>query len=353
MDVGLSRKRIFESIRFTKKWPAVQQTQFLQRLAELLQEGFSLNDALEFLQMMLGQQAPQVRAIRNIIAKGGSFSEAIRPHNFPEEIVVQLHLSMQRGNFEETLLFCAQYMGTRHKQLQSFKKVAAYPVFMLALSVGMLFVIRRFLLPTLQFSSSDSDKTLQNLVFLLEYAPQILLGTTLFLLLNIWLFRYWLNKKSAFQKALFYCKLPFLGKWLQQYYSFFFSREFAHFMMNGQTINKIISHMQSEFCSDLMKELATEIERKLLEGHSFPSIIKQIPLFSQEMSWLIYHGELTSQVGFKLNMFSQECYRQLLNRIEKSLNMIQPILFLVIGLLIVLIYLILMLPMLSMMRGVF
>lgn len=353
MDADLSQQKIFENIKFTKKWPVLQQVQFLQRLSELLQEGFSLNDALDFLQMMLGQQTPQVRAIRNVIEKGGSFSEAIQPQGFPEEIIVQLHLSMQRGNFEETLLFCANYMETTHKQWQRFKKVAAYPVFMLSLSVVMLIVIRRFLLPTLQFSGTDSDKTTQILVFALEYAPQIILVTTLVLLIIGLLYLYWINKKTAYQKALFYCRIPVFGKWLQLYYSFYFSREFAHFMMNGQTINHIITHMQAQYCSELMNELAVEIEKKLLEGYSFPSIVKDIPLFIQEMSWLIYHGELTSQVGFKLNMFSQECYRQLLIRIEKLLSMIQPILFLFIGLLIIMIYLILMLPMLTMMRGVF
>ncbi|MDE1547835.1 competence type IV pilus assembly protein ComGB [Jeotgalibaca caeni] len=353
MDVALSLRKIFKITKSSRKWAIFVQSQFLLRLAELLQEGFSLSEALKFLQVMMGKQKEDIQEMLKQMERGTAFPSTLEQLGFSSQILVQLHLSIIHGTFNETLAFCAGYIETKHKQWQQFKKVAAYPCFMLVLTLLMLFAVRRFLLPTLQYSVTSASRTTEVLIFVLTYLPFILLGSIFLVSSIVFMIMNKLKKKTAYERAIYYCGFPLVGNWVRAYYTFFFSREFAYFILNGQSIHQMIEQMKGEYTSDLMKELAEKAELSLRKGDSFPQFVKECHLFYQEMSWIIYHGELTSQLGLKLKVYSKECYRQLIADIEKKLNLIQPVLFLLIGLLIVIIYLILMLPMLDMMRGAF
>lgn len=352
MDVGILHKKISRITKSSEKWKLKQQDIFLKRISELLQEGFSLSDGLRFLQVMMVKEKNDIQKIINEMEAGNSFPTSLHLLGFSEQLIVQLQFSMIHGNFIETLQFCSEHISIKQKQIKQFQKIAIYPMFLLGLATMMLFAIRQFLLPTIRNSSSTDSKTTIFLIFFLSYFPQILLIILSIILSIILLWRVKFKKKSAYDQAVSLKRIPLFGKWYKDYYTFFFSREFAYSLLSGQSIYQIIEMMEAEPTNSLIIEVATKLSKDLKSGENLPTIITSIPFFREEMTWIIYHGQLTSQLGIKLKIYSQECYRILLADIEKKINWLQPILFLIIGVIIISIYGVLMLPMLSMMRGV-
>lgn len=357
MHVVTLPRKIFKNISYSKKWSTQRQSYFLERLSELLAEGFSLGEALTFLQVMMKKEEKDIQHIMKQMEEGRSFPETLLTFGFPEQIIIQLKLSLLHANFIPTMKICSSYLTEKRKQLLNLRKTTIYPCFLLFFSFCMLLAIRVFLLPTLESSlHSDVGNKSQGigaLLFFLKYMPQLLTGLSFFILILFLLFRRFLLKRNALERATLYCKLPIVGKWFIDYYTAFFSREFSYFYLNGQSIHKIVETFKDDSSSELMQQIAEVMEKELKKGDNLKTIIQQFNFFRFELGWIIYQGELTSQVGLKLKIYSQECHRSLTQDIEKKINMLQPVLFLLIGMIIVFVYAILMLPMLSMMGGKF
>lgn len=357
MRVALLPKKIFKNINSSKKWNTNQQSYFLERLSELLKEGFSLGEALSFLQIMMKKEKNDLEKMMDRMEEGKSFPEALIPFGFSEQMISQLHLSLLHANFIETLKLCSSRIIEKQKQLGNLKKVVVYPVFLLVFANFMLLAIRKILLPTLESSLTSNGEyasgLVQALLFFLKYMPHLLAGSIILLILTYLIFKKWFSQKDVLDKAALFCKLPVIGKWFIDYYSSFFSRELSYFYLNGQSIYKIVETLKADTSTLFMQQISLVMEEGLKRGDHLKIIIDQFPFFRKELSWIIYQGELTSQVGMKLKIYSQECHRSLIQDIEKKINLLQPVLFLFIGLIVVFVYTVLMLPMLSMVGGEF
>lgn len=325
----------------------------MQQLAELLNEGFSVVEALEFLKIIDQPRLLMYEEILNQLEAGELFPLTLVKYGFSKRIVSQLSLSFFHGNFSDTLLFCAMDLSTHQKQWDKFKQIAAYPLLLILIALCMLLAIRSFLLPVIQETEIAINNGMEGLFFFLTYLPQIICILLLLFVTTIFMLKRHTHSLTAYARACFYSRIPFIGNWLKKYYSFIFSREIGFFFSNGHSISQTLQFIQEHSHDSLLNETSKRIENELRSGLSFPQVVEGIPIFTTEMTWLIAYGEKTSQLGLKLKLFSENVYRQMIQKTERSIQAVQPLLFSLIGLIIVLIYLILMLPMLDMMKGVF
>ncbi|CZQ87531.1 bacterial general secretion pathway protein f signature [Trichococcus palustris] len=357
MPTAISLKRTFSKTSSEQNWRTKEQAYFLRRLGELLEEGFSLAEGLSFLGIMQPKKEKAIREIMAELAAGNSLPDALAVLGFPKQIVSQLHLALLHGRFNETLLFCADFLTEKDKQIAKLKKVMVYPAFLLLFANGMLFAIRQVLLPSLESMMGPNAETVNGLVtiilFFLNHLPIITASWLALLAFSYILGKEYLKKKTAFEKSLLFIKLPVLGKWVQLYYSFFFSREYAYFFKNGMQLNQIVTLMKEEEGTEWMKEISRMIEEGLVQGESLTIVIKRYPIFKEEFGWIVYHGELTSQLPVKLTMYSEECFRLLIADIEQKIGLLQPVLFLLVAVIVMSIYLILLMPMFSSLGGIY
>ena len=93
------------------------------------------------------------------------------------------------------------------------------------------------------------------------------------------------------------------------------------------------------------------IESEMQKGISFAVAIDQLKLFQQPLILLIVQGELTHQLDIKLRQFSKNSFEDFKGTLEKKIMLVQPVLFVGIGLMIMSMYIILMLPTLTMIGG--
>lgn len=357
MRVDTLRKKITWRISSEKRWLAKEQAYFLRRLGELLKEGFSLSEGLAFLKVMQPKRSGDIQRMLVKLETGINLADALAGCGFSEQVVSQLRLSFLHGKLTETLLFCSDFLTEKDKQLHKLRKVLIYPLFLLVFANVMLIAIRQVLLPSLETmlvpSQEGSGLLVRIILLYLENLPHIILGTLALAASLVLLAKSYLKKKSAFQKSLLFCRIPLFSKWVQLYYSFFFCREYAYFFRNGMQLNQIVSLMRGDEGTAWMKDISGLVEEGLMQGDSLTTIIKRYPVFKEEMGWIIYHGELTSQLPIKLSMYSEECFRLLIADIEQKIGWLQPVLFLMVAVIVMAIYLILLMPMLSSLGGMY
>lgn len=352
MGVAILAKKISKTTVSHKKWATKVQADFLLQLSELSNEGFPLYDSIQFLEITMPNQRTDFQAIKKHLETGSSFVHAITPYGFDPRTLTQLHLAIQHGDFIRTLHYCSEYIKSIENQRKTFFKATIYPLFLIFMAISMLFIVRRFMLPTLESLGQPSNTVTTLVLWYLRYLPQLfLVGTTLVLFLLGSLYVYW-RRNDALKRAVFLAKLPIIGRYVRLYYSFYFSKELANFLENGLSLTHMIEELKKQKYDQLLVELACQMEESLFAGHSLPVFIAEIPLFTRELVWIMHQGELTSQLSKKLNFYAATCFKDLISRLEKLITLIQPILFLGVGLLVILIYLTLMLPMINLMTGV-
>lgn len=60
--------------------------------------------------------------------------------------------------------------------------------------------------------------------------------------------------------------------------------------------------------------------------------------FKPELALMIEYGELKDKLGLELEVYAEECWKQFFLKIERAIQLIHPLVFIFIALMIVLLY---------------
>lgn len=356
MLMAMLVKQRFKNIRFPKKTTHTIQSSFLMKLSSLVQEGFTLAEALLFLAKIMPKEESWIQLIVCQLENGERFDEAIRSQGFPERVCSQIYLSLIHGRFAFALNSSGKYLFDKEKQKKELIKLLQYPFILLLFMTGILVAMRVVLLPSFEQLYDTTDQSLSwinrfSIIFIQQF-PIVLFISLLILLIIFIVFQQKFKNWTAIRKATFYMNVPFLNKMLRLYYTHFFSYEWSQLLRSGYQMNAIIELMQSKEATKLMQEVAEHMERKLIEGKNFQESMKTLTFFNQELSLIILHGEATSQLASELALYAEDCQDRMLAQIQRIFSWIQPVIFLLVAFLILCIYLALLLPTFSMMEGI-
>jgi competence protein ComGB len=97
--------------------------------------------------------------------------------------------------------------------------------------------------------------------------------------------------------------------------------------------------------------ICRELRRSLSKGERLDNILSNFTVFEPELAFIIKHGQESGKLPQELAFYSKHCIKILEAKTEKVLKIIQPCLYLGIGLVVVALYLAIMLPMFHMLEG--
>ena len=348
----LVNKTLFTS-RFRKKKSAAVQASFLIKLSSLMAEGFSLRESLLFLQMILPKEKHWIQAILEELEEGERFDSSIKKQGFPDRVSAQIYLSFIHGNLTEALAASGSYLEEKAKQQGQLTKLLQYPLFLLIFMIGILMAIRVMILPNFEQMNATNGSIVNNIAIGFIYHFPTLLGiVSLIVCLSTLIIKKQLGKRTAIQRTAYFMKIPLLSTMLRLYYTNLFSYEWSQLLKSGLQMNKIIELMQTKETTQLMQEVANEIEKELRKGLNFKESMSQFTFFNSELGFIILHGEATSRLGIELAVYAKDCQLRLMDKIQKIFSWIQPIIFLVIAFFIMCVYLALLLPTFTMMEEI-
>src|SRR5690554_626110 len=106
----LPKKRTSATLSLTSK-ELNQKGLLLSRLGQLLEDGFSLREALSFLETIADKKAkPIIQEIIRETGLGIEFSTVLKQAGFPESTCSQVYFSLYHGQFAQSLYTAGNHL---------------------------------------------------------------------------------------------------------------------------------------------------------------------------------------------------------------------------------------------------
>lgn len=325
-----------------KQMTRKQRVDFVHLLGDLLQNGFSLQQAFAFF-INANLFAPSIlEAVQQDLHQGKSLALSFTQLRYSNDQLLQIELAETHGDLAQTLLGIAEQMRLVQRQRENFLKAVFYPLLLLVFLIVILLGMRFFLLP--QLLTSGMIRAEDFSVQLIKAVPMIGLGIILFLLLLMVSWRNWGKRHNYIVRFRFLAKIPLVGTLFSNYYSAYFALEWGKLFQQGLELNQIIECLLVIDGKSLMQELAADLKIRLAQGNTLAAELGRYPFLTKEFSRIVFQGEARGNLAKELLTYSQLVWRRFFNQLEFLVSWLQPLVFLIVALLIVSLYLTMLLP---------
>lgn len=328
--------------RGPRKLKLEQQIKLIQLMNNLFTSGFHLGEIVDFLARSKLTDARFVNEMEFGLAAGKNLADILSGLRFSKQVVTQVALADSHGNLAQTLVL----VETNLRKLAQVKKkliqVASYPLLLLGFLVLIMLGLKNYLLPQIAMDGSGANIA----TILIGNLPTIFLvitSTCSCVAVGLWQFA---KRQPALVIAHKLARLPFISRFVRDYLSAYFAREWGVLISQGLDIRAVLDIMEAT-PSRIFSEVGSKLSQKMSQGGEFAREVSRLKLFKPELSLMIEYGELKSRLGTELSVYSDECWEQFFRRVDRAMAWVQPAIFLFVALMIVLIYAAMLLPIYS------
>ncbi len=322
-----------------KKLRLIKQAKLIQLMGNLLNSGFNLGEVINFLSLSKLVEKEFTLKMKEGLASGQALSELLESLSFSKNVVTQLALVEVHGNLSGTMQLVELHLKKQLKVKNKLVEVATYPILLLIFLVGIMWGLKNYLLP--QPNSGSNFATL-----LINHLPLVFFsfGAFIFLLtaLSVTLFK----RKSAIMNFTFLVKLPLVHSFIRLYLTAYFAREWGNLIAQGVELRQIINLMKKQK-SRIFSEVGKNLDLELNAGRSFEQAVSKLALFLPELSLMIEYGAIKDKLGLELSLYADECWEHFFTKIDRLMQLIQPLVFIFVALMIILLYAAMLLPIYS------
>ncbi|MGG5359474.1 MULTISPECIES: competence type IV pilus assembly protein ComGB [unclassified Enterococcus] len=319
-----------------------QQCRFMTLLADLLSNGFSLQEALSLLQKISLFPESVLEELQHSLETGRTFQEILRCIGLKEEQLLQVELAEIHGDLIATLQGIAQQLTLLEKFRKDLKKLLSYPILLFFFLFGILFSMRQILLP--QLVLSDMIDSAHWGFKLIQYVHLYLLGGISLFLFSAGAWRLLARRRDVIARADFYGQLFFIGSIFKLYQSAYLSLEIGKLFQKGLELKQVIFCLKEAKKGSLAQLFAERTAVKLETGEPLAQQFEDCAFLTAEFSRIIQQGEAKGNLGKELLFYSEVARDRFFQKIDRWLQWLQPILFLAVALFILLIYAAILLP---------
>jgi competence protein ComGB len=339
------------------KWTIQEQTTFLKMMGELLNRGYPLTEALDSIAFHFPKNR-KVEIEEGIydLKEGYSFYSILQKMNFHDHLIGYVFFAEQHGGLATAFLEGSQIIQKRANDFTKLKKLISYPLFLMLITFILFAFVQKYLLPrfTTLFSSMNLEANFfTNIIYSVGNVLPILFFILLLLIifLTYYYFRYFRNLQPIEQKVKL-MKIPIAAGFLRLFYTHYFSIQLSHLLTGGLSMNESLSMFERNEEQPFYKQLGSEIKLMLRTGEKLEDIFNLFPFFEKDLAMIIKHGQENGKLAEELLFFADRCLRDLEERMDKWMKKIQPVLYMLIGLLIISMYLAVLLPMFHLLDGI-
>lgn len=339
------------------KWAIDEQARFLKRTGELLSRGYPLAEAIESLSFHLEtKRKADILDSLNQLREGYPFYLILEQLNFNKDLVSFVYFAEQHGGLANAVIEGSDMVLKRESDYQRLRKLGSYPLFLATLTGVLFFFVNKLLLP--KFASLFNDMNLapnmfmqviKSAAFIMPFIVYVLM-TCFFLSLFYYVLIF--RKHSPIKQKIMLSRIPFVGKIFKLLNTHSFSIQLSYLFAGGLSVLAALKVFEQNLQEPFYVELGKEIIVKLSMGQDLDTAISAYPFFEEELSRIVRHGQENGKLDQELYFYSRHCLKQLEEKTEKGIRIIQPLIYSFIGLMIVSLYLAILLPMFQMIQGI-
>lgn len=330
MDISVLLKRKQKRLTTTK------QKRVITLFHNLFSSGFHLAEVVSFLKRSALLEWKYVEQLHEGLSSGASFADMMKSLGFSKPVVTQLALAETHGNLQMSLEKIETYLDNLSKVKKKLVEVATYPLILLSFLILIMLGLRNYLLPQLE-SENAATVVISNL-------PQIFLGCVSCLVFLGGVSFFYYKRQSKMKVFSFLARLPLLGVFVRTYLTAYYAREWGNLIGQGLELSQIFDMMQEQD-SPLFRELGKDLSLALQGGKEFSKVVESYPFFKKELGLIIEYGEVKSKLGSELELYAEKTWEEFFARVHRAMNLVQPLVFVLVALMIVLLYAAMLLPM--------
>lgn len=313
---------------------------FSEQLATLIESGIPILRSLRLLQSQAGKAAFKKVLFEVVedVQAGSALSDALAKHPlaFPEVYHRMVQVGERTGNLESILRRMAKYMEKEEALVRKVRGAMAYPVFVLLMAMGVVWVMVTVTLPALLGLLTAFDMPL-------PITTRILLAVTNFVglyrmklqigaaLITAIVVLYTRTEMGRRHKDLLLLKLPLIGTINSQITISRFSNTMSVLLRAGLPIPEIMDLVLQTTENMIFHEAIDKVRQQLLQGQGLSHPMSSHKVFPTLLVSMVRVGEeagtLDSNLAIMGDFYEQEADRN----IDMLTGMIQPALMLFVG----------------------
>lgn len=291
-------------------------------LAEFLQAGFPFNDGLRYLHVALPAYSRQWGQVQQALAAGSGLAQALADAGFHGLIVSQVQLAEVHGHLAASLQQAAAYLQLQAGNRKRLQQLMVYPAVLLALLVVVQLVLWFSVMPSLMIAPSQTWRW--------QLAALAAGGALALIVAAVYAKAPWSMRYALSQY------LPGVRGLVKLYYQYQFVAGASHYLAAGLELSAYCQRLADQTPS-VLQHLGVKITRALASGRELTDALQQ-PLVYPPLSELVALGQSEAIVQTGAKMFTQSLFAELQLRYQRLLSLVQPVMFLLIGLQIVMVY---------------
>jgi type IV pilus assembly protein PilC len=335
-------------------------TDISNQLATLVKSGITLLQALKLLQGRVTK-----KSLKNIfdglieeIQGGNSLSQAMSkyPEAFSSTYCQIIKSSEQAGTLEVGLKQAAKYLEKQAYAKQKIRRAMMYPIFVLLLAIGVVFLLITVALPPLinLFASLEAElpwmtRTLVSTAdFFTANSLPLLGGLVVIVFIIIGLLRLE-SVKIARDRLLL--KIPVIGKIIIERSMGLFCQTASMLLHAGLRLPQIIDIVIQTNRNRIIRDAFKSVRERLVQGEGLSQPMSENKLFPSLLVEMVVVGEKTGAMDTTLDTLSDFYEQEVDRKIDSLISMIEPLLTLAIGGMVIFIALSMITPLYSILKS--
>lgn len=352
MHMGLYLKKHFK-IHKTKMMPSDRQVRFLKQIARMLENGYSMIDALEVLKWDK-QLAPSADQMITSLKGGKSIDQAFEEAGFHHTITTYLYFVKDNGDVLSSIQKSKEMFENNLKYMKKFQDMIRYPLILLIIFSLLLFFMNEWVLPSF-LDIFQSNTSASSMVYFSIRMINFLVNISFFfviLLIISWLVWYVNKRKFPIQSQIrLYNAIPIYRNFLTLQTSFQFAVHLSTQLKTGMSMKEILANMSQQKKLPIISYYTSLMINELSNGYPLPDLLSQLSLLDTQLTFIFQKNTDKLSLERDLEAYANMLTEELDRRIMKAITLIQPIFLVFVACFIIGIYLMLMWPMMQMIKS--
>lgn len=338
-----------------KMWPLAEQALFFTRLGRLLERGYPLGQALEFLAI----QAPthrrmEVERCLQQLRAGLPLFAAVEALSVDRMAVNLLFFAERHGDLPRGMAETGEALAQKARFYEQLHRFSRYPLFLLSLLIIMLVLMEWWLLPQFERAAAAFSPQRGHTAWLLAvvaHAPMAMAAIAVLAVFSGLFYTAYFRRWPVSRKLQFALRIPGLASFLRLFLTCLTARQLGRLLQAGLSVYEALEVFSEPASGPFLQVEGRRIRDGLVGGMALDVLVGAARYYEPELALVIRHGQSNGELGKELEHYSEFLLQMIEKRAEAALKLVQPLLLSVVGALIVGMYLAILLPMFSMLNS--
>ncbi|KZE93407.1 competence type IV pilus assembly protein ComGB [Anoxybacillus geothermalis] len=338
-----------------KMWPLAEQALFFTRLGRLLERGYPLGQALEFLAI----QAPthrrmEVERCLQQLRAGLPLFAAVEALSVDRMAVNLLFFAERHGDLPRGMAETGEALAQKARFYEQLHRFSRYPLFLLSLLIIMLVLMEWWLLPQFERAAAAFSPQRGHTAWLLAvvaHAPMAMAAIAVLAVFSGLFYTAYFRRWPVSRKLQFALRIPGLASFLRLFLTCLTARQLGRLLQAGLSVYEALEVFSEPASGPFLQVEGRRIRDGLVGGMALDVLVGAARYYEPELALVIRHGQSNGELGKELEHYGEFLLQMIEKRAEAALKLVQPLLLSVVGALIVGMYLAILLPMFSMLNS--